>query len=311
MQRLGYVAVSLAALLWAVGGNFARTLMDRGASPVELTEGRAWITLAAVGALVWWRRRRRGGSVSLLRGLGSHRRELLLLFGLSLAAANVTYYLAISKLPVAVAIVVQYTAPGFIVLWKALVQKTRPTTRVTTALFFAFAGVVLVAEVQKSLSAGLGAINPLGVALALASAVAFATYLLSGEAVERGIGTERAVFYGFLVASIFWVLVQTVRGRPDTLLDPSFLPGIAFLAVATTIAPFLLFIWGLGRIKASAAGIASTLEPVSAALIAYLWLGQALTLLQIAGAGLVVIGIAVVQWERPERAVVPERAAVE
>lgn len=290
--RLGYLAVAAAAVLWAVGGTFARTLMDRGASPVELTEARAWIALVGVGAIV------------AVRGRGGPRGEpvsarLTVAFGLSLAAANFTYYLAISLLPVAVAIVVQYTAPGLVVLWKAAAEKQRPSRRVVAALLLALAGVALLAEIHRVPLGRTAGISALGMAAAMASALSFAAYVLMGERVGRAVGPERAVFYGFMVASLFWMAVQGIRGRPDTLLDVSFLPGILFLGVFATILPFLLFLRGLDLVKASAAGIISTLEPVSAAVLAYVWLGQALTLLQITGAASVVVAIAVVQSERP------------
>jgi drug/metabolite transporter, DME family len=73
---------------------------------------------------------------------------------------------------------------------------------------------------------------------------------------------------------------------------------VLFLAVATTIAPFVLFVWGLQRIRASDAAIVSTLEPLAAAVIAFVWLDQTLSLWQVAGAVLVIVGIALVQRER-------------
>jgi drug/metabolite transporter (DMT)-like permease len=122
---------------------------------------------------------------------------------------------------------------------------------------------------------------------------------------------RQAVLRGFIVASVLWVVVQAARGRPDTLLDPRFTFGVLFLAVATTIAPFLLFVWGLRRIRASDAGIVSTLEPLAAAVIAFAWLGQALSAWQIVGGVLVIIGIALVQAERPlPEEVLAERGAV-
>jgi drug/metabolite transporter (DMT)-like permease len=87
---------------------------------------------------------------------------------------------------------------------------------------------------------------------------------------------------------------------------------VLFLAVATTIAPFVLFVWGLQRIRASDAAIVSTFEPLAAALIAFGWLGQTLSPWQIAGGGLVIAGIALVQMERPpSEAVLTERAAID
>jgi drug/metabolite transporter (DMT)-like permease len=290
-SRLGYFAVAAAAILWAIGGTFARTLLDRGASAVELTAARAWITVLGVGAFVVLRRRnwpweevRRPRSIIML-----------IAFGLSLAAANFTYYAAIALLPVAVAIVIQYAAPAMVVAWKAVVARQRPSRRVIVALTLASAGVVLVSEVLRTVTTGRSPLSAAGIAVAFASAVAFCAYVLFGETVGARLGSERSVLTGFVIAGVFWAIVQIVRGRPDTLLNSSFWPGIIFLGIVTTIAPFMLFLWGLGVVSASPAGIISTLEPVSGALLAYVWLRQSLSPAQIAGAIAVIVGIALLQ----------------
>ncbi len=301
MDRLGFLAVSAAAVLWAFGGTYARKLIDRGASPLEITEARAWIAFLALGAWTLWRGRVRG------------KREpgepvstwIVVLFGLSLAAANYFYYSAVAPLPVAVAIVIQYTAPGLVVLWLGVVAKKRPSRRVVAALAAAFAGVALLSELPDALSGGATSLAPRGVAAAIASAFAFAAYILTGEYVERSAGPVGSLVRGFGIASVLWIVIQATRGRPDTLLDTSLLPGVLLLAVVATIIPFSLFLWGLARIGPSRAGIVSTLEPLSAALLAYFWLDQSLGGPQLAGAALVMVGIAVVQAERTETGSVP------
>jgi len=296
---VGFLAVSAAAVLWAFGGTYARTLIDRGASPYEITEARAWIAFLALGALLLWRRR--GGSSRaapppLVFTIG---------FGLSIAAANLLYYSAISALPVAVAIVIQYTAPAMVVGWLALAERRPPSKHVVWALVAAVAGVALLAELPRILTSGGRILSGRGVAAALGSAVAFAAYILLGERVVPAYGPEGALVRGFGVAGVLWIAVQATRGRPDTLLDPAMLPGVVVIGIVATVIPFMLFLWGLQRIGASPAGIVSTLEPLSAALLAYVWLGQGLDAWQLAGAALVVAAIGVVQSEQAEAAPAP------
>ncbi len=290
MDRAGYLAVSAAAVLWAVGGAYATRLMDQGASPVELTGARAWVTAAVLGL------------VALARPSKARRERvplwLTVLFGLSIAGANFSYYAALSRLPVAVAITIQYSAPGLVVVWAAAVERRRPSARVLVALGAAVVGVALLAEVPELVAGGGLRLDGLGFLLAAMSAVAFASYMVSGEGVGQRLAARDAVLRGFIVSSVLWAIVQVFRGRPDTLLDPDFIPGVLFLAVATTIAPFVLFVWGLQRIRASDAAIVSTLEPLAAAVIAFVWLDQTLSLWQVAGAVLVIVGIALVQRER-------------
>src|SRR5947209_7622285 len=99
--RGGYAAAAAAAVLWAAGGAVARHVIHDGASLVELTEARAWIGALVLCALLW------------LRGGGEKRGRpglvLVVVFGLSIAAANFCYYASLARLPVAVAITVQYT----------------------------------------------------------------------------------------------------------------------------------------------------------------------------------------------------------
>jgi drug/metabolite transporter (DMT)-like permease len=306
-KGLGYLAVSGAAVLWALGGTYASDLIDRGASFVELTEARAWITALVLLIVVGVR-----GSTGSARSARSAPLWVTILFGCSIAAANLTYYASLSRLPVAIAITVQYTAPGLVVAWTALAARERPSRRVIGALVAAIIGVALLAELPVVLQQRSLRVDGIGLLVAGISAFAFATYILSGQHVGRAFGSRGSVLRGFLVSSAIWVVVQAVRGRPDTLLDTEFLPGIMFLAVATTIAPFMLFVWGLEHVSPSDAGIVSTLEPLAAALFAFLWLDQSLSGWQLAGAALVIAGIGFVQTERPDpKDVLEERAAIE
>lgn len=301
MPGAGFLAVSAAAVLWAFGGTYARTLIDKGASPLEITEARAWIAFLALGSWTWWRSRRGGPEAGRERCPA----WIVILFGLSIASANYFYYSAVGSLPVAVAIVIQYTAPALVVLWLAFAGRTPPSRRVMLALTAAIAGVALLSELPGVVWGEGSELAPRGVAAAIASAFAFASYIVTGERVERSAGAVGSLARGFGVASVLWIVIQATRGRPDTLLDASLLPGVLLLGVVATIIPFSLFLWGLARIGPSRAGIVSTLEPLSAALLAYFWLDQSLTGIQIMGAALVVVGIAVVQSERSDAAPSP------
>ncbi|HVF12508.1 MAG TPA: EamA family transporter, partial [Actinomycetota bacterium] len=185
MSRVPYLLIATAAFLWAVGGTYASKLIDQGASPLELTEARAWIAVVGIGLIAWARRRDRRP----IDGGVSRTAPLLLMFGISLALANLTYYLAIARLPVAVAIVIQYTAPGLVVLWKALVDRQKPTSKIVAALLLALVGVVLLSGVL-TLSRDQLALDAAGLVAAVASSVTFAAYVLTGEKVGERMAPE-------------------------------------------------------------------------------------------------------------------------
>jgi MYXO-CTERM domain-containing protein len=298
-------AVSAAAIMWAASATYGRTLIDDGASPLEISAARAWIAFLVLGAFLLVRRRRDRVPVDV----APPAKWVWVGFGLSIAGANYFYYSAIGRLPVAVAIVIQYTAPALVVLWLAGVERKRPSARVVWALVAAIAGVALLSQLIDVVTSGSVSLSTSGILLAAGSAFAFAAYILFGERMAPAYGPEGTLVRGFGVAGALWVVVLATRGRPDTLLDGSLLPGVVLLGFIATVIPFMFFVWGLERIGAARAGIISTLEPVSATFMAYVFLDQTLDAWQIVGAVLVIAAIAVVQTEQSET--VPSPAPVD
>ena len=289
----GLAAIALAAALWAGAAVVARSLFDDGVEPILVAEARyivAALGLLLIGGVAGRRRK----DASAEEGPDRAGRRMLwpqlVALGLSIALVNAAYYVAIEHLPVAVAIVLQYTAPAIVVGWAPLVARRRPGREVVVALVAALAGVVLVSEVF--FAGTTGSLATFGVAMGLASAVLFATYTLLAERVTAVYGPVGAMRRAFLVASAFWLGVQVPQGWPEALVAPDHVLRVLAIGVLGTLAPFLLYVWGMSRVAAERASIAATLEPVLAAAIAWLWLGQALGLAQIAG-GVLVLGAVV------------------
>ncbi|MDP9389041.1 MAG: EamA family transporter [Actinomycetota bacterium] len=289
----GYAAVVGAAALWAVAAVVARRLFDDGISAVELTESRALV--AAVGfALVPGAWRSRSGRTGA---------NQLVALGIALALVNVTYYVAISRIPVAVALVIQYTAPALVVGWASAVSRRAPPFEVLVALFTALVGVVLVVELA---SGALGRMDAVGIATGVASAVFFAAYTVLAERTGAVYGSSGAMLRGFAVASALWVAFQVPRGFPSELVEPANLPEVLYVGVAGTLAPFFLFAWGVARVRAERAAIAATLEPVVAAVVAWVWLGQNLSASQLVGGALVISAVAFLQVREKQPVVAPD-----
>ncbi|HEX2191764.1 MAG TPA: EamA family transporter [Acidimicrobiales bacterium] len=288
----GYAAVIAAAALWAVAAVVARRLFDAGVSPIELTESRALVAVAGFALVPGAWRRRPGG-----------RPADVIALGIAVALVNATYYVAISRIPVAVALVVQYTAPALIVAWAAAVSRRAPSADVLVALAAALIGVVLVVDLAPG---AIGRIDGLGLAIAVASAVLFASYTVLAERTGAVYGSTPAMLRAFAVASLLWIVFQAPRGIPDELVLRANLPEVLYVGLAGTLAPFLLFAWGVGRIRAERAAIAATLEPVIAAVVAWAWLGQRLSVLQLVGGALVVGAVVSLQVRRRRPLVAPE-----
>lgn len=293
VHTLGLLAVVLAAVLWAVAANVARDLFDDGLEPILLTEARAFLAFIGFLALRPWRRRAAGRTPVYT----------IVALGLAISFVNATYYIAIQHLEVAVAIVIQYTAPALVVGWIALARRKRPPTNVLVALLVALGGVILAAGIG---SRDLGMISGPGLLAAGGTAIFFATYTLLSEKVEASYGPAGAMLRAFGVATGFWILYQATQGWPSALVDAEYLPRVLFVGFAGTFAPFLLYVWGLKKVAAERAVIAATAEPVLAALIAWVWFSQRLSLLQVVGGLLVLIAVVSLQITRRKRPRPPE-----
>jgi drug/metabolite transporter (DMT)-like permease len=276
------LAIALAALLWAVAATVARDLFDAGVPPIQLVEARA--ILSALGlALIpaAWRTR---GDRAAAPGW------IVVALGASIALVNAAYYTAIARLAVAVAIVLQYLGPGMVVAWNAVTSRRRPSTEVIVAVVIAFIGVVFVSELPGG---DVGTIDLIGLGAGLASALFFAAYTLQSERAAARYGPIGAVFRAFAAASVLWVIYQAPQGWPSALFESQNIGRVLFVGILGTLTPFLLYVWAVRRIRSERAVIAATLEPLFAGIVAWLWLGQVLSLLQIVGGVLI---LAAVLW---------------
>lgn len=299
---VGAAACATAALLWASNATVARTAIDRGVEPLELTEVRALGAFLAFSLISLARRGRVGRrvpvalphevpNVSVTRAAQRVRVTEILAFGSAIAVTNLSYFIAIERLPIAIAIVVQYTAPALVVAYVAIVERRRPSRALLAILAIVMLGVALTADVVGALD-GTARFSGFGLLAAAVSAAGFATYNVLAARVTTMLGAVRAHAAGFGVATLIWVAVQAPRGIPRSVLDASLAPRIAWVALAGTVLAFGIYALGVSRIGASSATIISTLEPVATVILGAVVLHQRLDLVQTVGAALVLIGVA-------------------
>jgi drug/metabolite transporter (DMT)-like permease len=293
--------VLTAATLWAVNGVVSKVLIESGdVSAQRLTEVRTTGAFALLAVVLLGFRR------ELLR---VRRDELpvLVVFGvLGLAFVQWFYFEAISRLDIGVALLIQYIAPVLVALWARFAYHEPVRRRIWLALVLSLAGIALLVELWNGLT-----LDGLGVAAALGSATAFSIYVLSSERAVTRRDPVSLVCYGFLLAAIFWALVQPWTGFPFGRVDESVsllgrltdlsLPVwllMAWMIVLGTIVPFALLAGSLRHIPASRAAITAMFEPVAATIFAYAWLSESLSGFQLFGAVLVLAAIALAQTAR-------------
>jgi inner membrane transporter RhtA len=213
-----------------------------------------------------------------LRGRPPGALKLAAAFGLALGAMNLTFYEALDRLPLGVAVTIEFAGP----LGVAVATSHRRLDLVWAAL--AAAGIVLLSGVATG---GGGAIDPLGLAFVLAAAACWAAYILMAQRVGRvfpGMG-------GLAIAMVVAALVPLGPGIAEgggALLDPGLLALGAAVAMLSSAVPYSLEIEALRRLPAHVFGIFMSLEPAVAALAGLVVLGQSLSARELVAVALVV-----------------------
>ena len=297
---LGYAMVIAAALLFALNGTVSKVVLQSGISSLELTQVRATGAFLGFALLLAFTRR---SSLRLTR------RELpyLVVFGIAgVALVQWLYFVSIGRLPIGIALLLEYLGPILIALWAWAVYKEPIRRRLWLALVLALVGLSLVVEFWSGLS-----LDGLGVAAALCAAVAYAVYVLMAEHAVRWRDPASLTAYGFLFAALFWAVVHPIWRFPAERLDDSVsllghlerfaLPVwqlMLYVVVAGTMITFLLVAAALRHISATRVGIIAMLEPVAASAVAFLWLGESFGTAQLIGGSVVLAAILIAQTSR-------------
>jgi drug/metabolite transporter (DMT)-like permease len=261
--------VIAAATFFGINGPVSKVALSSGLSSLRLTEARS--AGAFVGLMLFallWKRS------SLRLEPGEWKRVAL--FGVvGVAFVQLFYFLAIHRLAIGIALLIQYLGPLMVQLWR---------------------GVTL---------------DGLGVVFALIGAFVFATYLLLAEREVARRDTITLLAWGFLFATLFWTVVQPWWSFPAATMGKTVslqgrLAGwhlpvwalVLWVIVLGAIVPFVLIVGALRHVSATRVGIAAMLEPVVATVVAWLWLRESLSAAQLAGAAVVLGGVALAQTAR-------------
>lgn len=299
---LGAFYVILGALLFGFNGSMSKVVMAAGISPEQLTFFRvAGTAIIAGGVLLVTDRtqfrltRREVGWFAML-GVGG------------LAMVQWLYSVAISLLPVGVALLFEYTAVVLIALTARVVLKEQVRPRLWWAIGIMLIGLAVVAQVWDSPLSGLGVLAGFG------AAVAYAFYFLGGERSVAGRPAMAVAFWAATFATVFWLIFArwwqlplgafsedvSFGGSLETVVTPMWLPLLAIVTLGG-FAPFTLIFMSLRHISATASGLLASSEVVFAFVVAWVWLGEALAPLQIVGSSLVLVAIVVAQTARRGR----------
>lgn len=298
----GYLLAAVAAACWASGGLAADWLFTSPSAatagwplqplgiavdPVVLSGARA---LAAFVLFTVYLLVRRPADLRI----GAKDVPFLALFGIAgLALVHFTYFktIAVTHDP-ATAILLEYLAPVLVLAVSVAFLGQRFTWSLPAGVALSVLGCALVVGAIG----GTGLVVPLeGVGWGLASAVFFAGYSLLGSMAISRFSPNTLLVWGLGFATLFWIVVLGPASVLSLFGNIRTAAAVLFIAVVSTIVPFGAFLTALHHIPPTNATVTSTIEPVLAALGAYILFGKALSVLQLLGGALVLVAIVVIQ----------------
>ena len=294
---LGLALIS--AFAFGGSGPAAKPLIEAGMDPLQVT----WLRVAGAALVMLplvWRHR------ALLRS----RPGLLAGFGLlAVAGVQACYFAALSRIPVGVALLIEYLAPALVLGWVRFVQR-RPVTRsAAVGVVLAVGGLACVVEVWSGLR-----FDVLGLLLALGAAFCQVGYfVLSDHGSDGKDGKETpdplgVIAHGLLIGAVVLTVVvrpwnidwHVLAGQAD--MDGTAVPGLVLLAwivLVATVVAYLTGVVSVRRLSPQVATVVACLEAVIATVLAWVLLGEHLSAVQLAGGAVVLLGAFIAQSSTP------------
>ncbi|MFI6659823.1 EamA family transporter [Streptomyces sp. NPDC050523] len=298
-KRLGLGLALGSAVAFGGSGVAAKPLIEAGLDPLHVV----WLRVAGAALVML--------PVAVRhRALPLRRPALLAGFGLlAVAGVQACYFAAISRIPVGVALLVEYLAPALVLGWVRFVQR-RPVTRAAAlGVVLAAGGLACVVEVWSGLS-----FDALGLLLALGAACCQVGYFVladqGSDAGDEAPDPLGVIAYGLLIGAV----VLTVVARPWTM-DFSLLTGtarmngtpvaavylLAWIVLVATVLAYVTGVVSVRRLSPQVAGVVACLEAVVATVLAWVLLGEHLSAPQIIGGAVVLVGAFIAQSSAPAK----------
>lgn len=289
IPRSGYFCVIFAAVLWAISGVAGKSLFHHGVEPLQLIQLRTTLSAASLFLFLLFFK------PALLR---ISWRDFLYFAVLGMAGMGMVqsgYLYSISKIHVAVAILLEYLAPVFIALYYIFVAPDKLTRVTLVAIGVSATGCYLAVGAYNL---DILAMNWKGIVSGVVSGIAYAFYGIFSEKGMRKYDPWTVVFYALVFAALFWNAVVFSLGPVNLSHTAVDWFWIVYIAVLGTVVPYGLYSVGISLVRSTRACITATLEPISAAFIAFFFLGESLGPLQILGGVLVMTSVTLLQIGR-------------
>ncbi len=230
--------------------------------------------------------------------------QCFLLGTLGVAVSNYSYYVAIQRTNVAIAIILQYTAPVWVLIYVVVRRQQKLSLQKIVAVGLAVTGIALVMGIIGAHSGVALRFDSYGLIAALLASFSFAFYNVAGHLILARYDRLRVLVWTLAAAALFWLFVNPPWKIVAARYTPAQWLFLFVFSMISVLGAFSLYFLGLQYLEPTRAIIASCLEPVFSILLAALLLGEILRLIQTVGILFVLAAIVIVQ--RPARGVLVE-----
>ncbi len=295
----GYILYLIAATLWGLNGTISKIILlsiGDAARVSQLRTTSAFIILITVVALT---------NRKAFRLKKSEIPVLLVYALLGITLTQWAYFEAISRMPVGITLLIEFTAPIYIVLWVRFVRKQKVRSTIWLGLALAIGGLALVAQVWQGFM-----LDKVGFFFAFGATFSLVIYFFFGEKASQNRDSVSLIMWGFLIATIFWAITLPWQNFPWESLNVNVQPFvnsevstpllwlITYMVIGGTVVPFVLVVMAIKHLGAAGASLMGMFEPLVAFLIAWIVLGESLNLIQILGGFAMLTGVYIAELAR-------------
>lgn len=287
MRYTGLAIAFVSSICFAFSGPMAKYLIAAGMVPMEAV----WVRMAGAGVLM----------IAVLAVLKPSAlripRARLPFFAMyaiiAVAGVQSLYFAAITRLPVGIALLLEFMAPVMVVVWVRFVQKVRLARAAYVGAVIAVIGLAIVVEAWAGLQ-----LDALGLLLALLAGACCAGYFLMSDSFGADVDPLGLIAWGMTGAAVVLVpfaqpwnipwSVFTVTATPDGAATLPVLGAYLWMVLIATMAGYILGVNAVRRLSAAVGATVASLEVIAGAVVAWVLVGEALGVFQIIG-GLIVL----------------------
>ncbi|MSQ46231.1 MAG: DMT family transporter [Ignavibacteria bacterium] len=281
---LGYIFVVIASFFWGISATVAKIVLEKTGDPLILSQTRVTISAILLFIYLYFFKR------ELLKIDWKDFKYFIITGIFGLAGSNYFYYSAIKETTVSNAILVQYTAPILVALYSVFILREKLSRVLLYSIIISFIGIYLaIGGFEFNLTES----SKRGIIYAVLAAFSFATFTLSAKKLLNKYQSITSMLYTLLAASLFWITVNSPMEIAAANYSTNDWLLYSVIAIISILIPYSCFFYGLKLLSSTKAILTSTLEPIFAIGSEIIFLGITFSLIQGAGAFLVIASIVI------------------